>query len=436
MSLRPALLLALAAALLTAAPASAVTVGISDQQASTFASPLFAPLHTATARYITPWDVMSNDYERGKLDAWITGARAARQRVLLAFEASHTMGRQRHAPSIAEYTAAITAVRDAYPDVTDVQAWNEVNRCQRVLPDGNVLGQPICRNPRRAAQYYMAASRVYAGGRVTGLDVLDENDVRPALRYIRTFLTYAKPRPRYWGIHNYSDTNRFSRKRTRALLAATRTGQVWLTETGGIVQFGRNFPYDEARAGRALGCMFTLARTDRRIKRLYIYNFNGAPEGFSFDSGLVGSTERPAWAGMSCARAAPRPAAPDVRALTGSPEMGTIRRMGVQKERSALRLGPPAVDNPGRHGRHERCPPHDQDGLLGGRYRRRPRPRAAREDGVGGVPAARRGPGQLPGPARLGPRRRHGRLRPRRRLPARRAARRARAGRLPALACR
>src|SRR5439155_26333838 len=43
-----------------------------------------------------------------------------------------------------------------------------------------------------------------------------------------------------------------------------------------IVQFGRSFPYNTHRAARALGCMFTLARQNSRIKRLYIYQFNGA----------------------------------------------------------------------------------------------------------------------------------------------------------------
>jgi hypothetical protein len=301
MPLRSLALACVAAGALLALPAAApaaVDVGISDQQAATFVNPLFAPLGMTTARYITPWDVMSAPAERAKLDAWTTAAQAAGQRVLLAFEASHTMGRQKHAPSVAEYTAAIGAVHAAYPAITDVQAWNEVNRCQRTLADGNVLGQPICKNPRRAAQYYMAALKVFAGGRVTGLDILDENNVKPALRYVKQFLRYAKPRPRYWGIHNYSDTNRFGTSRTKALLKATGRGEVWLTETGGIVQFGKSFPYDPARAARALGCMFRLAGSDPRIARLYIYNFHGAPADFSFDSGLVGidGVARPGWA--------------------------------------------------------------------------------------------------------------------------------------------
>jgi len=289
----PLLLVLLAACVLAPAAQARVTVGISDQQASTFTDPLYAPLNLTIARYITSYDVMSDPYYRGKLDEWLTAARGANQDVLIAFEHSYKRGRQRHVPSVAEYTRAVSAFHQAYPDVNEIQPWNEANRCQRELSDGNVVGQPICHNPKRAAQYYMAARGVFRGAKITGLDVLDQNDVRPSVAYVKGFLRYAHPRPRYWGFHNYSDTNRFSTKRTKALLAATRSGEVWLTETGGIVQFGRSFPYNTHRAARAIGCMFTLAKQNRRIKRLYIYQFNGAPKGFSFDAGIVNVNDTP-----------------------------------------------------------------------------------------------------------------------------------------------
>ena len=56
-------------------------------------------------------------------------------------------------------------------------------------------------------------------------------------------------------------------------------GQVWLTETGGIVKFvlpsgGKLFPFSESRANKATKRMFALAKRYRsRIKRLYIYNW-------------------------------------------------------------------------------------------------------------------------------------------------------------------
>jgi hypothetical protein len=177
---------------------------------------------------------------------------------------------------------------------------------------GFVIGQPICKKPKAAAAYYMAARRVFTGAKVTGLDILDSANISCpqmycALRYVREFLKYAKPRPRYWGVHNYADTNRFDNKRTKALLKATKSGDVWLTETGGIVSLGKNFPYNQRRAAKALGCMFTLAKANRRITRLYVYQFNGIRRGRLFDAGLLNpdNSKRPGYEVVRKRRARP-----------------------------------------------------------------------------------------------------------------------------------
>src|SRR3954454_7750431 len=211
---RPLLVIALLASL-TAVPAAAEAkykIGISDQLARTFTNPLYAPLNLSLARYITPWDVMSRPADKAKLIEWVTAAEAAHQRILLAFQASQTPGHQREIPSTKKYTRAIKAVHRAFPEIKDIQPWNEANRCQRRVGNA-VLGQPICpigRGTKAAATYYMAARRVFRGAKVTGLDVLDQANVKPTVAYIKSFLKYAHPRPKIWGFHNYSDTNRFS----------------------------------------------------------------------------------------------------------------------------------------------------------------------------------------------------------------------------------
>jgi hypothetical protein len=149
----------------------------------------------------------------------------------------------------------------------------------------------------------MAARKVFgSGAKVTGLDILDAANIKCkqmycALKYIRTFMKYAKPRPKYWGLHNYADTNRFDTKRTKAILKATKSGDIWLTETGGIVSLGKNFPYSTSRAAKAIGCMFTLAKSNRRITRLYVYSFFGIKKGTLFDAGLINpnGTKRPGY---------------------------------------------------------------------------------------------------------------------------------------------
>src|SRR4051794_11271514 len=81
----------------------AYTLGVSDQQASTFTNPLFAPLKFKAARYITPYDVMDSPTDLAAARAWINAATLADQRVLVHFERSHRSGRTRRLPSVTEY---------------------------------------------------------------------------------------------------------------------------------------------------------------------------------------------------------------------------------------------------------------------------------------------------------------------------------------------
>jgi hypothetical protein len=281
--------------------------GISDQVPGSFLNPNYKGLKATTARYIAPYDVMKlsdSSPDRVALREWINNATAARQDILISFEHSHTQGRERHIPSSSEFTKDLTAFMKAYPKIKSISPWNEANRCQRVVgagPSRIVVGQPICHKPGTAAAYYNATvktcKKLKRSCRIVALDILDQNNVKPSVSFVRSFTKKARPFPKIWGIHNYSDTNRFSTKRTKALLSATRKGEVWLTETGGIVKFGNSFPFSTSRAARALGCMFTIAKSNKRIKRLYIYNFTASQPDSDFDSGLVNpdGSKRPGW---------------------------------------------------------------------------------------------------------------------------------------------
>jgi len=297
--------LALALALL-AVPSSAsaaFTLGVSDQQARTFDNPLFERLNFRAARYIAPYDAMSSPEDEGRLRAWMAGARRADQRILLSLERSRRPGRERRLPSVAEYTRELRKIKRAFPFIREFSPWNEVNRCQSRT---RVAGQPTCGKYKRLADYYKASRRVF-GSRATivGLDLLDEQNVNKTITFLRRFLRYAKPRPKVLGFHNYSDTNRQSQTRTKRVLRAWK-GDMWLTETGGIVKLGRAFPRSESRAARALGCMFDIARDNKRVKRLYVYQFNGDVPAAPFDAGLVsadGTQRRPGYAVVQRKRA-------------------------------------------------------------------------------------------------------------------------------------
>ncbi len=122
-------------------------------------------------------------------------------------------------------------------------------------------------------------------------DVLDSSNVGS---YLRGFLRAVPDTPKLWGLHNYADVNR---RRSTGLRTVMRIvpGQVWLTETGGIVSFGRQWPYSPARAADRTRYMFDLAdrhtRSLRgmraRVTRLYVYQWDGRERGTDFDSGLT-----------------------------------------------------------------------------------------------------------------------------------------------------
>jgi hypothetical protein len=286
----------LIAMLAVPATGHAYTLGVSDQQATTFSNPLFDALKFRAARYITPYDVMSSPRDLAAAQAWIAGARAKNQRILVHFERSHRSGRQRRLPSVAEYKREITKFHTTFPDVKEIGVWNEVNRCQT---SSRVAGQPTCGKEQRLASYFKAARQVFtaSGTRIVALDVLDQQNVSRTVNSIRRFRRFAGSRATILGFHNYSDTNRFSTTRTRRVVAAWR-GQVWLTETGGIVKLGGSFRTSTSRAAKALGCMFTLAKSNSRIARLYVYQFNPAHRASDdFDAGLINrnGTRRPGY---------------------------------------------------------------------------------------------------------------------------------------------
>jgi hypothetical protein len=281
---------ALAAAALVPAGASAVTVGISDQQAATFTNPLYAPLKLKVARYIAPYDVLSEPSEKVKLDSWIHEAKRAKQTMLISFEHARTESKYNKAPSVATYTKALKAFKKKYGSKFDISPWNEVNVCQA---KGRMEGQPakICKSatgPKLVAQYYSAAKSVFTGRKIVAIDILDGSNVGGAVSYLRKFKKYVKGTPKYWGIHNYSDTNRGSTSRTARLIKEinNKKAEVWLTETGGQLKL-RGVDYGEAKASKALKCMFSMPKKFPQIKRLYIYQFNGADSTNDFDAGLV-----------------------------------------------------------------------------------------------------------------------------------------------------
>jgi hypothetical protein len=271
--------------------ASSYLTGIGDEQGEMFSNPLWQQLHTKIVRYIAPYDAVVHSYSLDRAIAWIRAAEAQHEQVLVAFY--HSEYTPLRMPSVAQYQHDVQKFVKRFPHVRQYQSWDEANR-------GYIPGVLASPSATAAAQYYQALIRVCRGCTVIGLDVLDAQDIGPTLTYISEFRhEIGKLRtimPKIWGLHNYSDINRLESWRTRELVRALG-GQVWLTETGGIVQFGGAFPNRGgsglARSARVLKYMFAVAGSTPQIKRLYIYDWTGGNSRTRFDAGLMNAHDQP-----------------------------------------------------------------------------------------------------------------------------------------------
>jgi hypothetical protein len=275
-----ALVVTLAAWLALPGAAHAYTIGISDQKVGMWTDPRFERLEIEQVRLLVYYDlVLGNDFSR--YDRWMANAQRRDAEVLLTI--NHHSRVSDRLPSNAQYRRVVRILRKRYPWVRTMSAWNEANHHT----------QPTYDRPRRAAQYYNIMRKECRGCRIVAADVLDGKNMLP---WLAVFKRHAK-RPRIWGLHNYGDSNHFRPLRstgTRQLLAAVK-GEVWLTEAGGIVRFGRSFrggPSGEAHAARAVRRTFRVARTSGRIKRVYLYHWDADPKFYTWDSAFVAANGR------------------------------------------------------------------------------------------------------------------------------------------------
>ena len=296
MSLRARVLLGVLAALAVAAPAQALpVVGISDQQPGTFGEPAYRQLERPVVRLVTPWNQVLVD--PAPLDAWLAGAREAGQEPLVTFE--HARGQfcpsaDCVGPSPSWYLLAFRKFRARYPWVTTFAPWNEANHAS----------QPTATDPALAAGYFNLLLAECPDCTLVGADLLAG---QPGLAgWVDTFRRNVSRQPEIWGLHNYSDVNRFRPLDTDAFLDMV-PGDVWLTETGGITYFRTpsgvvTFPFDEWRSAQATHYLFDLVSSrEERIKRVYVYQWRKNPSPTDrFDAGLTrpDGSARPALAAL------------------------------------------------------------------------------------------------------------------------------------------
>jgi hypothetical protein len=274
-------------AAVTAVPARAavgVSVGIGDQSAAMFSDPNWQKLHLTRSRYFIRWDAMKHESLYRAAASWVYQARKHGATPTLFLTTNNYAYGAAKLPSTNTYDQQVRKLI-AYFKPRGVKEWGTWN-------EANHKSEPTYRSPTRLAQYFHIMRKRCSGCTVVGLDVLDQGGVGG---YIADFFSALDKSDRskvtVVGIHNYPDDNRFRTSGTSNIIKVThrRKSDVkfWITEGGGIVNFGTDFPCDEHRAAKAVTQTFKVARTyDASVTRLYDYNWTGN-NCQGFDTGLT-----------------------------------------------------------------------------------------------------------------------------------------------------
>jgi hypothetical protein len=292
------MLLTTVVSLLVAAPAHSafnVRVGIGDQNASMFAHPDFQRLKIKRVRYFIPWHALSQPHEMQRATEYVNAAKAARVSVFMHISSDNLTRRKAKLPSKRRYRRAVVPLVRHFRRM-GVREWGARN-------EANHDSQATWRSPKRAAWEFRVVKGACKRCTVVGLDVLDQRGVgRYIARFYRALSRKWRRRASIVGIHNYSDINRKRTRGTRTIFRAVRRynrrATFWLTETGGVVKLGTTWRYSTRRAAKRLGYLFKVTKRYRRqIKRLYLYNWTGAPRDARMDTGLVNpdGTRRPGY---------------------------------------------------------------------------------------------------------------------------------------------
>ena len=269
-----------------AAPAQAVTYGLSENEDSMFTNPYFAPLGVEHVRIVVSYDVMTNTEidngeELNRVTRYMAMADALGIDVLVAF--NHSRGDWRvcqkksnrrtmkicKLPSKAAYKTNLQAFLDRFQPES-ISAWNEINH----------QSQPTSRKPKAAANFAKIADKLFRGPVVMG----DFLDFKFSKKYAKKFRRALGKRPALCGLHNYVDVNRNRTDGTRGMMKALKCKKYWWTETGGQYK-GSNFKPSENRQAKSTKRMFKLAKKFK-AQRVYNYSFMGSPRDI-FDAGLI-----------------------------------------------------------------------------------------------------------------------------------------------------
>ena len=231
--------------------------GMGDQNPTSYQdSRLLGLKKLKTARYAVPWDWYKDSTQTTLLNWWMSTAKAAHKRPLISFNRNwHASGRKK-IPSLKQYKHGFRLFRHRFPYVKDFSAWNEPN-----APE-----QPFYKKPAKAAKFFNALRSACKKCSIVAADI---NDSKNMVRWMRTYKRHVR-KAKIWGLHNYKDTSSRNTRGTTKVFARMVRGQVWLTETGGLINRG-----GLKGQARSVKRVFTLTHQIKKIKRVYFYQWRG-----------------------------------------------------------------------------------------------------------------------------------------------------------------
>jgi hypothetical protein len=253
--------------------------GIADQHANMFIDQRFLKLPISHVRIFVAWDLLKDPSQTAPVDLYMKAAHADNQDVLVTFTQSRLPGKHSVNPTPAQLVSSLKAMRKRWPWVHEFSTWNEVN----------LNGK----KPATVAKWWMALSAACPTCTILGADLVDrgpQNNAKASSKpvvtasistWLKGFLKATKGKqPKAWGLHNYDDANLKHTYGTQAMLKAV-TGQIWFTETGGLVSRHSGspikLPEGQTHATAATKYILTtLARLSPRIKRVYLYEWTDA----------------------------------------------------------------------------------------------------------------------------------------------------------------
>jgi polysaccharide biosynthesis protein PslG len=293
-----------AAALLLAAPAAAPKhpiLGIGDDKPDLFKDPRFLALGIKNVRLDMSWDALSVSSQRAEVTTWMQDAKADGLSVLVTIDHSERVitervhgsnkkvSQSRVLPTVAQYRSAFLAFRTLFPWVTEFATWDETNYFGEATYDKEAL----------VVGYYRAMKQACPGCTILAAEFLDvpKSEGVPMTTWAQTFIKLAGVQPQYWGLNNYEDANHLVSTRTRQLLAAVH-GNIWLAETGGIVnRLGvkdPGFPQNAAHAATVDSYLLDrIGSLSRRIQRIYLYEWDAKTPHDGWDTALISYTGAP-----------------------------------------------------------------------------------------------------------------------------------------------